>query len=488
MKAYAVFDGGGVKGAALAGALSATQRSNIEIAGYGGTSAGSIVALLASVGYSGDELEDVMVKRLSLAKLATEIGPRLAELNQIKEKLSNAGFFLGFRLRSHRKLLATLSEKLGFSDGNAISESLYDLVKAKVKNLDQRFTFVDLIQRGFPVLKIVASDLGRCAPVVFSHCDENLPVLDAVRASMSYPFAFQPMRLGSRTLVDGGLCSNLPVFVFQKERDEDRLPLIAFDLVSDSAFDYGAYGLSEFAARLIETALESSDVLLRSVLSGIHHVRIRIPADISALDFNLSEARLHELFTRGAKDAYEYIHQELIQWQQADNEIQLLQAAYAPAEDVEFVLQQFALHSERDTSLQAVRANVMLPTSHKTRKVVYQFNMTHDGDQDLELSLDGGCSGKCWITQEPTLADLADAAHGDHHLAWKMTGAQQAKVRKDRKSMISIPIFAPESDTILLGVLSADSATAIEPEDVAELGKVFAIGRRWAIVLTAVLG
>ena len=69
-----------------------------------------------------------------------------------------------------------------------------------------------------------------------------------------------------------------------------------------------------------------------------------------------------------------------------------------------------------------------------------------------------------------------------------MTGAQQAKVRKDRKSMISIPIFAPESDTILLGVLSADSATAIEPEDVAELGKVFAIGRRWAIVLTAVLG
>lgn len=56
MKAYAILDGGGVKGAALAGALAAAEHNGIEFAGFGGTSAGAIVALLACVGYdpSGD--------------------------------------------------------------------------------------------------------------------------------------------------------------------------------------------------------------------------------------------------------------------------------------------------------------------------------------------------------------------------------------------------------------------------------------------------
>lgn len=61
MKAYGVFDGGGVKGTALAGCLAAAQDEKIEFQGYGGTSAGSIVALLAAVGYSGHELGGILV-------------------------------------------------------------------------------------------------------------------------------------------------------------------------------------------------------------------------------------------------------------------------------------------------------------------------------------------------------------------------------------------------------------------------------------------
>jgi NTE family protein len=53
---YAILDGGGVKGAALAGCLAAAEDKHIDFIGYGGTSAGSIVALLAAVGYSGEDL------------------------------------------------------------------------------------------------------------------------------------------------------------------------------------------------------------------------------------------------------------------------------------------------------------------------------------------------------------------------------------------------------------------------------------------------
>ena len=55
MKAYAILDGGGVKGAALAGCLKAAEEQKIQFLGYGGTSAGSIIAFLAAVGYTGEE-------------------------------------------------------------------------------------------------------------------------------------------------------------------------------------------------------------------------------------------------------------------------------------------------------------------------------------------------------------------------------------------------------------------------------------------------
>ena len=494
MKAYAVFDGGGVKGAALAGALKAAQTNGIEFVGYGGSSAGSIVALLATVGYTGDELEGVMTEELSLASVASEIKGPLAGLKALQQDLSHPSLAALWRLRAHKTLIGRLSERLGFSDGQAFTERLFAVVKRKAKSLSQHFTFQELAALGMPALKIVASDLGMRRPVVFSNCggDElNEPVLDAVRASMSYPFAFQPLRVGNRLLVDGGLSSNLPVFLFQRERESDRLPLMAFDLVTGAAFDEGKYDLAKYATRMLETALEAGDYLMREVLCDIHHVAISIPAEVHALDLDLPKAQLQGLFLRGYEATNEYIQWELETWPQAATEIESLQAQHASPDDVQFLLCQFAQHLERDAGLTSVRSNVMLPTSHGTRVVAYHFRMGSDADQDLELDVDAGCSGKCWTTQRPAYADLEDAATGDNFLKWKMTEAQQAKVRHARKTMVSIPIFAPGSDDQLIAVLSADSDTSIagdgQPDEQA-LRKIVEIGKKWAVILTAVLG
>jgi hypothetical protein len=43
MKAYAILDGGGVKGAALAGALSAAAEQGIQLLGYGGLRPGQLL-------------------------------------------------------------------------------------------------------------------------------------------------------------------------------------------------------------------------------------------------------------------------------------------------------------------------------------------------------------------------------------------------------------------------------------------------------------
>ncbi|WNK38667.1 patatin-like phospholipase family protein [Pantoea agglomerans] len=59
--AYAVFDGGGIKGIAFAGALKAVSESNIKFAGYAGASAGAIIAFLSSIGFTGDEILMVVI-------------------------------------------------------------------------------------------------------------------------------------------------------------------------------------------------------------------------------------------------------------------------------------------------------------------------------------------------------------------------------------------------------------------------------------------
>src|ERR1700733_13584069 len=54
-KVFAVFSGGGVKGAAFIGAVEEAQKY-VQFAGWGGTSAGSIIAALLACGYSTEEL------------------------------------------------------------------------------------------------------------------------------------------------------------------------------------------------------------------------------------------------------------------------------------------------------------------------------------------------------------------------------------------------------------------------------------------------
>lgn len=83
MKAYAILAGGGVKGAALVGALSAAQERGINFVGYGGTSAGSIVALLATVGYTAEELKPIMINELNFPDFLDDSQDELEQLKTI---------------------------------------------------------------------------------------------------------------------------------------------------------------------------------------------------------------------------------------------------------------------------------------------------------------------------------------------------------------------------------------------------------------------
>ena len=57
LKTDAVFEGGGVKGIGLVGAVSEIEKAGYEFENLAGTSAGAIVASLLAAGYSSEELK-----------------------------------------------------------------------------------------------------------------------------------------------------------------------------------------------------------------------------------------------------------------------------------------------------------------------------------------------------------------------------------------------------------------------------------------------
>jgi predicted acylesterase/phospholipase RssA len=58
LPAFAIFEGGGAKGIGHVAGLAALEVNDFELIGVAGSSAGSIIAALVSVGYTADELFD----------------------------------------------------------------------------------------------------------------------------------------------------------------------------------------------------------------------------------------------------------------------------------------------------------------------------------------------------------------------------------------------------------------------------------------------
>ena len=466
VKAYAVFDGGGVKGAALAGCLQAAESRRITFEGFGGTSAGSIVALLACAGYNGDELRSIMVDEMDFTDLLDDSGALLEELKILSEKLTSTSSALGAAW-THRKLLRRVSKDLGLYNASKLTEFLAEKLKKKLPSLRDKdeITFEDLNALGRPPLKIMVSDVVMRKPRVYSGAggvELNGPVLEAIRASMSYPFVFQPVRVDKRILVDGGLSSNLPLFLFEDERKKNRLPVIAFDLTSSRKATAGDYSFRHFCGDMLTTALESGDILLEKVITGISHVRIAIPDTIDTLDFSISKEQRQQLFNAGVAATHEFFEKTVPHWAQVQNRVEALQALFAEPRLVLPLLQSFAREVEESTPAKNTRTHLMLPTPWQTRIVVYQYNMDNDADSDLELSMDGGCSGRAWTSRKPVFADLEEAKKTFAE-SWSMTKEQQNKVRQDRNSMMSIPIFDQRfsasniNDLPISGILSIDT-------------------------------
>lgn len=480
MKRYAILAGGGVKGVALAGCLAASQEKGIEFEGYGGTSAGSIVALLASVHYSGRDIGTLMADE----SFTTFLDDNGKELNRVQRLIGGVFNGLsvttvaktGYRLYRERTLLKKLYERSGLYGANNLERFLLDNVRRRYQNLADGFDFRDLSNAGGKPLKIVAADVVSRRSVVFANDQGgdtfDWSVIGAVRASTSYPFVFQPVKLHNNYLADGGISSNLPVFLFEKERRNNGLPILAFDLIATSEQrPISEYRLFDFCRDLLATSMESSDKLLQGLVSGLHYIPVKIPSGIDTLKFSLTKDEQTALFNAGYEAAAAYLEKEVKHWfQSSGDRIKELQAQQRTRpETVEGVLGVVAKECESVTRASKIRCSIMLPTGGDNQIVVYQYGLSGHSDVTFEIDLSVGWSGKARLQRRVIVADLAQ---GPEILQkeWKFTPAQCAKIPQDRKAVLCLPLFDVSNSVDgkidadkdrLLGTLCIDTATPL---------------------------
>src|SRR5471030_1822017 len=118
MKADIVFEGGGIKGIGFVGAVVYFESQGFSWQRLAGTSAGSIVAALLAVGYSGDELKNILIS-LKYKSLLVKNSFNTITFLRIRNYLSlfkGLGIYTGDELESWIEALLQKKGKTKFKD------------------------------------------------------------------------------------------------------------------------------------------------------------------------------------------------------------------------------------------------------------------------------------------------------------------------------------------------------------------------------------
>jgi NTE family protein len=225
---FGIFSGGGVKGAAFLGAIKEAE-NHVRFVGMGGTSAGAMVAALLACGYTADELTGLL-----------RTAPYAEFFSVSKWRLAFFGHYRG--LVNPKPLLEWLRKAIGDKFPNTSRVTF-----AQIKD-EQR-------------LKIVATNVSTQDIMVFSkQTTPNMEIAQAVLASCSFPFLFPAFQHGHEEVVDGGVLSNFPMWLFDEDREvrTDFTPVLGFALVS-KAKPTGDRSVRNYVFSLFDSLLIAQD-------------------------------------------------------------------------------------------------------------------------------------------------------------------------------------------------------------------------------------
>ena len=189
-----VLSGGGAKGVAHIGALKVIEEAGIPIDYIVGTSMGSIIGGLYSIGYTPQKLDSMVRKQDWMFLLSDRVKRSAMSLNE-REKSEKYVFSFPF----------TKSPKDAVSGGIIKGQNLANLFTELTVGYHDSVDFNKL-----PIpFACVSQNIVNGEQIVF----HNGILATAMRASMAIPGVFTPVRKDSMILIDGGMINNYPVDV-----------------------------------------------------------------------------------------------------------------------------------------------------------------------------------------------------------------------------------------------------------------------------------
>src|ERR1017187_2072642 len=295
-----VFQGGGCRAVALAGAYKAALQAGVHATRVAGTSAGSIMAALVGAWATPERILQIL-SNTPFASFLTPPEPIGHDDRKLRFAAKIVSLF-GF------KDYANLLELGGFHSSRAIEVWLNSLLAELLPNAKPPVSFGDLLIS----TSVVATDLRSERPHVWS--TDTTPaesVAFAVRASCSIPIFFQPVVQGDSRLVDGGVLSNLPTFVFAHLRTTSRSisTVLALELKGDDV-NGDDWSPRHTLNRLINTVIAGATDVQLTLHPSVHVVRIRTGIT-KATDFaSMNDGTIKDLVSNGASAMRAFIENE----------------------------------------------------------------------------------------------------------------------------------------------------------------------------------
>ena len=212
-KVAVVLSGGGAFGAIHVGALKVIEEAGLPVDMVVGTSMGSIVGAMYSVGYDSQDIA-TMFRTMEWTELFLDRGNywhnTLAEREALNTYIYNRDFYVRGNIDP---------QPGGLIRGTNVEKAFEHYLQGYTDSID----FLRDLPRQFAC---VATDLVTDSEVVLTHGS----LVKSIRSSMSIPGVFTPVHMGDMVLVDGGAKNNFAADVARK---------LGADIVVGVRFDLG---------------------------------------------------------------------------------------------------------------------------------------------------------------------------------------------------------------------------------------------------------
>jgi NTE family protein len=181
-----VLSGGGLLGISYIGLFRILEEQGITSATrrlktITGCSAGAIFGSLLAIGYTSSEIHTI-INTLNFKEYINITAETLLNFMRVK----------------------------GLESGNKIMEFIKKTIQDKTGN--QSITFLDVFQKYSILLRIGVTNLSQSKFQLLDYkTNPDLPIYQAIHASISIPFVFEPVIINGEVYCDGGLLDNLPI-------------------------------------------------------------------------------------------------------------------------------------------------------------------------------------------------------------------------------------------------------------------------------------